>query len=101
MLRQFAHELRQVRARFHEVGNPAKARGSIASAQRFHHVAQVAGVHPAQHALGNLKRYLAFAKRNHLLKRGERVAHAAASMVRNQIQRVALELHAFRHAHRA
>ena len=101
MLSKLARELRQVGTRFDEFRHPIEARCGIALAQRLHDVGQVAGVHAAEHALGNGQRDPALAERDGLLKRGKRVAHAAAGMMRNQVERIAFELHALGHAHRA
>ena len=101
VLRKFARELRQVRTRFHEFRNPAKARGGIARADGPHDIGHIVGVHAAKHALCHGKRDLAFAERNHLFKRRQRIAHAATGVVRDQVKCIAFEFHAFGHAYRA
>ena len=101
MLGKLARELRQVGARFDELRHPIEACCGIALPQRLHDVGQIAGVHAAEHAFGNRQRDLALAERDGLLERGERVAHAAAGMVRDQVERIAFKLHALGNAHRA
>ena len=63
--------------------------------------ARSAGIHAAEHALGNGHGDLALAERDGLLKRGERVSHAAAGVMGDQVERIAFEFHALGHAHRA
>ena len=98
VLGQIARELSQIGSRFHELRRPAKARGHIALANGLHDLGQIVRIHPAQHALGHLKRNLALAERDKLLKRGQRVAHAAFSAMGDQVKRLALELHVLGHA---
>ena len=101
VLGKLARELRQVGARFDELRHPIEACCGIALAQRLHDVGQIAGIHAAEHALGNGQRDLALAERDGLLEGGERVAHAAAGVMGDQVEGVAFELHALGHAHRA
>ena len=101
MLGKLAHELRQVGTRFNEFRHPVEACCGVALAQRLHDVGKIAGVHTAEHALGNGKRDLALAERDGLLERGERVAHAASGMMRDQVERIAFEFHALGNAYRA
>ena len=53
VLGKLAHELRQIGAGFNELRHPVETRRGIALAQRLHDVGQIAGVHAAEHALGN------------------------------------------------
>ena len=101
MLGQIARELREVGARLHELRRPAEARGHVARADGPHDLSKVVRVHPAEHALGHFERHPTLAERDELFERGERVAHAAFGPMRDEVERLALELHAFRHAHRA
>ena len=101
MLGKFACELCQVRARFDELRHPIEACCGIALAKRLHDVGQIAGIHAAEHALGNGQGDLALAERDGLLKRGERVSHATASVMGDQVERIAFEFHTLGHAHRA
>ena len=93
VLGQIRHELGHVGAGFHVLGHPAEARRRIAGAYRPHNVGQIRGVHSSQHPLGHFHGHRAVAEGDELLQRGERVAHAALGPVRDELERLPLELH--------
>ena len=80
---------------------PAEARCSIAGADRVHDFGHLARIERPEHRLGARKRHLALAERDDLLERRKRVSKAAFRTMRDQIERLALELDPFGHAHRA
>ena len=79
---------------------PAEARRSIAGADRVHDFGHLARIKRPEHRLGARKRYLALAERDNLLEGGKRVAKATFRAMRDQIERLALELDSFGHAYR-
>ena len=93
MLGQIRHELGHVGAGFHVLGHPAEARRRIAGAYRPHNVGQIRGVHGSQHPFGHFHGHRAVAEGDELLQRGERVAHATLGPVRDEFERLPLELH--------
>ena len=99
-LGHIAHESSQVSARFHILRRPAEARRSIAGTDRVHDFGHLARIKRPEHRLGARKRYLALAERDDLLERRKRVAKATFRAMRDQIERLALELDPFGHAYR-
>ena len=100
MRRQIARELRKVSAGLDELRRPAEARRHVAAADGAHDLAQVARIHGAQQPLGALERHRPLRERDDLLQRRQRVAHSAVGTVRDEVERLALELHALGNAHR-
>ena len=100
-LSHIAHKSGQVGSCFHILRRPAEARCSITGADRVHDFGHLARIERPEHRLGARKRYLALAERDDLFEGGERVAKAAFRAMRDQIERLALELDPFGHAYRA
>ena len=93
VLGQIRHELGHVGAGFHVLGHPAEARRRIAGAYRPHNVGQIRGVHGSQHPLGHLHGHRTVTEGDELLQRSERIAHAALSPMRDELQGLPFELH--------
>ena len=93
--------MRQVGTRFDILRNPREARCRIAGGYGVYDGGHVVGIERPQHVAGHVHRHGAVAKGDQLLKRGQRVAHSALGPMRDQIERVPFELHAFCHAHSA
>ena len=97
MFGQIACELSEVGSCLHILCRPAKARRHVTLADKADDLCKIVRVHAAQEPFGNLERDLPFAERDKLLKRGERVAHATLGTVRDEIERLPLELHVLAH----
>ena len=101
MLGEISRELRQISAGLDELSRPAEAGSNVARADEPNDFSKIARIKRAQHALGNLHGHLAAAKGNQLLKRGERVSHAAFRAMGDQLESLALKFHALSHANGA
>ncbi len=94
MAGELAHELGEVGALLGELGDPAEEPGDVASCDQSGDLEERRRVHLAEKPLDVCDADLAAGERRDLLERGDRVAHSAGGVARDERERGVRDLEA-------